>query len=147
MRGPHVGRQLCALLLVLLLATPVIGRLSRLKFGRMAVLWPLLLAAAAHAEISVTGPCRLLALPDGTGDWGIASSNYVNDTGADNYGARVGNYVEDESCTFSGVPMLPLVSVDFFARAALPDKNYSYGSYYDTGPGDGVCGRYPTPSR
>ena len=44
--------------------------------------------------------------------------------------------------------MLPLVSVDFFARAALPDKNYSYGSYYDTGPTldrgteIGVCGRY-----
>ena len=48
------------------LATTVIGRLSRLKVGRMAALWPLLLAAVAHAsraEISVTGPCKLLALP------------------------------------------------------------------------------------
>ena len=87
------------------LATTVIGRLSRLKVGRMAALWPLLLAAVAHAaqaEISVTGPCKLLALPDGTGDPDcIASSNYVNDTGADNYGERVGNYGEGESCSFS----------------------------------------------
>ena len=110
------------------LATTVIGRLSRLKVGRMAALWPLLLAAVAHAQISVTGPCKLLALPDGTGDPNcIASSNYVNDASAENYGERVGIYGEDESCTFSGVPELPLVSLEFFARGALPDEQESYG--------------------
>mmetsp|Transcript_35762 Transcript_35762/g.114990 ORF Transcript_35762/g.114990 Transcript_35762/m.114990 type:complete len:192 (-) Transcript_35762:456-1031(-) len=101
--------------------------------------WQLVLVAAVGAaEINSAGPCVLLALPDGTGEPDcIASSNYDNVTGA-----RVGNYYgEGESCTFTGVPELPLVSVEFFARGALPDKDYYY-SYYDTGPGEGACGEY-----
>ena len=94
----------------------------------------------APPSVEITGPCKLLALPAGNGAWDcIASSNYVNDTGAENYGERVGNYGEGESCTFTGVPERPLVSVEFFARGALPDKDSYYSSYYGTGPGEGAC--------